>query len=91
MKLEYQLMPKSKSEAGKLGYQAVTARLGKEFHQKGGQKSAELYFYTSPLDGAVGYEAAVRDRAHKPKGKPHRHAPHAPLQLHLRGFAKTRW
>lgn len=59
--------------AGRKGYEAVIARLGKtEFHKRGGAKIRALDLYTS-RNGAVGYAAAVLDGVHIPKGKQHRH------------------
>lgn len=59
----------TRQEAGKRGYQAVFAKYGREFHVRGGRARAALDLYTSPKDGAVGLEAALRDGYRPPKKK----------------------
>ena len=67
-------MPSQKSNAGRLGYIAALWETAGKFHQMGGKTTTRLYLYTSEIDGAVGYEAAVRDGVHIPKGKKHRYS-----------------
>lgn len=62
----------SKSEAGRLGYQASIQRLGKDnFHSAGGQKTASMDLFACVCHG-VGVFAYSQHN--KLKGKKHRYA-----------------
>ncbi len=85
-------MPSKQSLAGRQGYLAALFSTSGAFHKLGGRKSSQLYHYTNPETGAVGYEAAVEAGVYVPKGKRHRYSQELlPLNLEIERYENASW
>ncbi len=85
-------MPSKLSNAGRKGYIASLFMTGGQFHRMGGQESSRIYNYTNRQTGEVGYEAAVRDGYHRPKGKKHRYSQEQePLPQEIEKYENRSW